>query len=65
MNFKEYWQSLDEAGKKSLAEDCGTSKEYLRHCSKGYDAGYRNPGMKTIKNLLRARKEITLDMFFD
>lgn len=60
--FKEYWESLSSEEKQALAEDCNTSKNYLRHCY----TGRRNAGTKTIQALLKARpKDIKLDWFFD
>tara|TARA_R110002020_G_scaffold441041_1_gene651736 strand:+ start:265 stop:459 length:195 start_codon:yes stop_codon:yes gene_type:complete len=62
MKFKEYWESLSSTEKQELADDCKTSKEYLRHIYRGH----RNAGIKTISALLQARpKDIKLDWFFE
>ena len=62
MTFQEYWEELSSAEKQELADDCNTSKEYLRHIYRGH----RNAGIKTIRALLKARpKKIKLHWFFE
>lgn len=59
MDFKEFYAQLSKAEKEKLAAKADTSPAYLSQIA----SGFRNAGMKTIRNLIKADKRITLQMF--
>ena len=60
-SFAGYWAALTAAEKTDLAERADTSVAYLSQVANGH----RRAGVKTIRSLTNADKEIKLSWFFD
>ncbi len=60
IKFHQFWKSLTKEEKETLASKAGTTADYLRLIANGH----RNAGRATLKKLVAADQELTLDMFF-
>lgn len=56
MDLKAYFEATKPKERRVLADKCGTSEEYLRHCSKGN----RSLGYELAIQLAKAEPRLTL-----
>lgn len=56
MDLKAYFEATKPKERRALAAECGTSEEYLRHCSKGT----RQVGYPLAMKLVKAEPRLTL-----
>lgn len=56
MDLKDYFEATKPKERRALAALCGTSEEYLRHCSKGT----RQVGYPLAMKLAKAEPRLTL-----
>ena len=60
IEFHRFWKELSKAEKDSLASRADTTADYLRLIANGH----RNAGRATVKKLVAADDNLSLEMFF-